>query len=107
MNWVMQNSSFIGQLFLNHTVLIVPPLIVAFICAVLVGALGAQYPRVQEIIGGSLSAALHHSLTTVASDNPDLFGGFYYFTGNCHGGTGPLCRGVTCSNQYRRICLGG
>ena len=53
MNWVMQNSSFIGQLFLNHTVLIVPPLIVAFICAVLVGALGAQYPRVQEIIGGA------------------------------------------------------
>ena len=52
MNWVMQNSSFIGQLFLNHTVLIVPPLIVAFICAVLVGALGAQYPRAQEIIGG-------------------------------------------------------
>ena len=53
MNWVMQNSSFIGQLFLNHTVLIVPPLIVAFICAVLVGALGAQYPRAQEIIGGA------------------------------------------------------
>ena len=48
----MQNSSFIGQLFLNHTVLIVPPLIVAFICAVLIGALGAQYPRAQEIIGG-------------------------------------------------------
>ena len=56
---------------------------------------------------GSLSAALHHSLTTVASDNPDLFGGFHYFTGNCHGGTGSLCCGVTCSNQYRRICLGG
>ena len=53
MNWVMQNSSFIGQLFLNHSVLIIPPLIVASICAVLVGALGAQYPRVQEIIGGA------------------------------------------------------